>query len=34
MVINSREMEVRVNQRVLGVRVPEGDNVRLALLRK
>jgi hypothetical protein len=30
----SREMELRVNQHALGVRVPQGDNLRLALLRK
>ena len=29
----SREMELRVNQHA-GVRVPQGDNLRLALLRK
>jgi hypothetical protein len=31
---HSREMELRVNQHALGVRVPQGDNLRLALLRK
>ncbi len=30
---HSREMELRVNQHALGVRVPQG-NLRLALLRK
>jgi hypothetical protein len=30
----SREMELSVNQHALGVRVPQGDNLRLALLRK
>jgi hypothetical protein len=30
---HSREMELRVNQHALGVRVPQGDNLRLALLR-
>jgi hypothetical protein len=34
MVIHSREMELRVNQHALGVRVPQGDNLRLALLQK
>jgi hypothetical protein len=29
---HSREMELRVNQHALGVRVPQGDNLRLALL--
>jgi hypothetical protein len=27
---HSREMELRVNQHALGVRVPQGDNLRLA----
>jgi len=31
---HSRKMELRVNQHALGVRVPQGDNLRLALLRK
>ena len=31
---HSRKMELRVNQRALGVRVPQGDNLRPALLRK
>ena len=30
---HSRKMELRVNQHALGVRVPQGDNLRLALLR-
>jgi hypothetical protein len=34
MVIHSREMELRVNQHALGVRVPQGDNLRLTLPRK
>jgi hypothetical protein len=29
-----REMELRVNQHALGVRVPQCDDLRLALLRK
>jgi len=29
---HSRKMELRVNQHALGVRVPKGDNLRLALL--
>src|SRR6266576_3440544 len=29
-----RKMELRVNQHALGVRVPQGDNLRPALLRK
>ena len=28
---HSREMELRVNQHALGVRVPQGDNLRRAL---
>ena len=31
---HSPEMELRVNQHAPGVRVPQGDNLRLALLRK
>ena len=31
---HSRKMELRVNQHALGVRVPQSDNLRLALLRK
>lgn len=31
---HSRKMELRVNQHALGVRVPQGDNLRPALLRK
>ncbi len=31
---HSRETELRVNQHALGVRVPQGDNLRPALLRK
>src|SRR5206468_6593460 len=31
---HSRTMELRVNQHALGVRVPQGDNLRPALLRK
>jgi hypothetical protein len=31
---HSRKMELRVNPHALGVRVPQGDNLRLALLRK
>ena len=30
---HSRKMELRVNQHALGVRVPQGDNLRPALLR-
>jgi hypothetical protein len=31
---HSRKMELRVNQQALDVRVPQGDNLRPALLRK
>ena len=31
---HSRKMELRVNPHGLGVRVPQDDNLRLALLRK
>jgi hypothetical protein len=31
---HSREMELRVNQHALGVRVPQGDNLCLALWQK
>jgi len=31
---HSRKIELRVNQHALGVRVPRGDNLRPALLRK
>ncbi len=31
---HSRTLELRVNQHALGVRVPQGDNLRPALLRK
>jgi hypothetical protein len=31
---HSRKIELRVNQHALGVRVPQGDNLRPALLRK
>jgi hypothetical protein len=31
---HSQKIELRVNQHALGVRVPQGDNLRPALLRK